>query len=219
METSSKFKFNAPCTVIVSGGTGSGKSTLIRNILRNVNEMFTQEVSRIFYVYNEPLSFFPEFEGEVEFINNIDNLDVDDLNHDKKHKLLVLDDQLEHFTKNKTGSEISRLFTVKSHHTNTSVMFLSQTLFFNSQHFRLMNKNAQYVILLSNIRDRSQVKVLAQQIFADNASTFMKNVYDVELREQFSYLVLNLHPSSKEVSVHTGILPDDVEILYIYKQK
>jgi hypothetical protein len=204
---------------MISGGTGSGKSTLIKSILKNVNEMFTENVSRIFYVYNEPLSFFSEFEEEVEFINNIDNLDVDDLSLDKTHKLLILDDQLEYFTNNKTGSEISRLFTVKSHHTNTSVMFLSQTLFFNSQHFRLMNKNAQYVILLSNIRDRSQVKVLAQQIFADNALMFMKNVYDIELREKFKYLVLNLHPSSKDVSVHTGILPDDVEILYVYKQK
>jgi ABC-type dipeptide/oligopeptide/nickel transport system ATPase component len=142
METSAKFKFNAPCTVMISGGTGSGKSTLIKSILKNVNEMFTESVSRIFYVYNEPLSFFSDFEKEVEFINNIDNLDVDDLSLDKRHKLLILDDQLEYFTNNKTGSEISRLFTVKSHHTNTSVMFLSQTLFFNSQHFRLMNKNA-----------------------------------------------------------------------------
>jgi hypothetical protein len=63
------------------------------------------------------------------------------------------------------------------------------------------------------------VKVLAQQIFADNASLFMKNVYDIELKEKFNYIVLNLHPSAKDVSVHTGILPDDVEILYIYKQK
>ena len=80
-----------------------------------------------------------------------------------------------------------------------------------------MNKNSQYIILLSNVRDRNQVKILAHQIFADSANLFMKNIYDKTLQDKYSYIVLNLHPRTKDVSIHRGILPNDTETVDIFK--
>ena len=36
-------RFNAPCTAIISGPTGSGKTTFTLNLLKHLDRMFTEQ--------------------------------------------------------------------------------------------------------------------------------------------------------------------------------
>ena len=93
-ETDKKFKFHAPATILVTGGTGSGKTELVKKIILYAQELFTTKVHKIIYVYNEQMIFFKELEN-VEFVQNIEQLDIDELSKNKnEHKLLIVDDQL-----------------------------------------------------------------------------------------------------------------------------
>ena len=44
--------FESPSTVIISGPTGSEKSSLLCNILNNINIMFNKPINRVYYFYS-----------------------------------------------------------------------------------------------------------------------------------------------------------------------
>jgi hypothetical protein len=61
------------------------------------------------------------------------------------------------------------LFTNGSHHRNISVILITQNIFHQSKHCRDISLNAKYLVLLNNVRDRSQFYRLAQQVYSKNS--------------------------------------------------
>ena len=57
--------------------------------------------------------------------------------------LLILDDPM-----HKTNDVVTKLFTRLSHHTNTSVIFITQNIFGGGKETRTITLNAQYMVLL-----------------------------------------------------------------------
>ena len=57
------------------------------------------------------------------------------------------------------------LFTKKSHHMNTSVLYLVQNLFPNNKDNRTISLNSQYMVVFKNRRDASQMTQLARQMY------------------------------------------------------
>ena len=60
----------APFTMQITGGTGSGKTHLIRKIIEAASEMIHPPPERIIYAYGEWQSIFSEMNG-VEFVKEI----------------------------------------------------------------------------------------------------------------------------------------------------
>jgi len=56
------------------------------------------------------------------------------------------------------------LFTKGSHHRNISVIPFTQNMFHQSKHCRYISLNAKYLVILKNVRDRSQLSRLTQQV-------------------------------------------------------
>ena len=79
--------------------------------------------------------------------------------NDGKRGLVVLDDLMA-----ETDERVTNLFTKKSHHSNTSVIYLVQNLFSKNKESRTISLNSQYMIVFKNPRDVTQMTTLAKQM-------------------------------------------------------
>ena len=77
-----------------------------------------------------------------------------------KRNIVVLDDLMA-----ETDERVTNLFTKKSHHCNTSVIYLVQNLFPKNKESRTISLNSQYIVVFKNPRDVSQMTTLAKQMY------------------------------------------------------
>ena len=92
---------------------------------------------------------------------------------------------------------ITEIFTQISHHLNTSVIFVTQSLFGVKKEFRTISLNAHYLIIMKNPRDKSQVSYIGQQMMP-KSSKFVTNVYNDTTQEPHSYLLFDFHQSQSD---------------------
>ena len=127
-------------------------------------------------------------------------------------KILILDDLME-----SVGGMVSELFTNFSHHYNTSVIYITQNLFYQKNEFRTISLNCHYVICMRNLRDQSQIYKLAQQLRPAGSKCIVK-MFKEATKKPHSYLLIDVHPSQiKTFQFRTNIFPTlkDPMVLYV----
>ena len=104
-----------------------------------------------------------------EWQSAYENLDIPNLRLEEglptsfdasKRNIVVLDDLMAD-----TDERVTNLFTKKSHHCNTSVIYLVQNLFPKNKESRTISLNSQYIVVFKNPRDVSQMTTLAKQMY------------------------------------------------------
>ena len=112
---------------------------------------------------------------------------------------------------------MSDLFTNMSHHLNITVIFILQNLFPKGKFMKDISVNATYIVLMTNPRDKLQIKTLSYQIDGDSGSFYFKCYKDATKDNPFSYLFLDFNQTTPEIlRVRTNIFPDDEpKIVYI----
>ena len=104
-----------------------------------------------------------------EWQSAYENLDIPNLRLEEglptsfdasKRNIVVLDDLMA-----ETDERVTNLFTKKSHHCNTSVIYLVQNLFPKNKESRTISLNSQYIVVFKNPRDVSQMTTLAKQMY------------------------------------------------------
>ena len=146
-----------PFTCIVAGPTGCGKTTFVARLLRNAAAMIDPPPERITWYYGEWQAAYenldiPNMRLEEGLPTSFDN--------DGKRGLVVLDDLMA-----ETDGRVTNLFTKKSHHSNTSVIYLVQNIFPKNKESRTISLNSQYMVIFKNPRDASQIANLAKQMY------------------------------------------------------
>ena len=189
--------FQHPTTILVAGSTGSGKTHLTCELVRKKHIVFSNTPHVVILMYKEMQPAYTKLknegfidlfhEGQPENMEALKSL-LREYPPDAR-KLLILDDLMM-----ETGELVSELFTRISHHMNTSVIYLTQNLFFQKKGFRDISLNAHYLILMKNARDQSQISTLAKQI-KPHYSSFITKVYANATKEKHSYLLLDCHPA------------------------
>ena len=138
-------RWQHPFTCIVAGPTGCGKTTFVARLLRNASAMIDPPPERVTWYYSE-------WQKAYENLADITNMRLEEglpTSFDNgKRGLVVLDDLMA-----ETDSRVTNLFTKKSHHSDTSVIYLVQNLFSKNKESRTISLNAQYVIVFKNPRD------------------------------------------------------------------
>jgi dGTP triphosphohydrolase len=146
----------------------------------------------------------------IEFNEGIPSLDEFE---GGKQSLVVLDDLM-----HETNDVVTKLFTRLSHHTNTSVIYITQNLFHAGKETRTITLNAQYLVLFKNVRDKSQIMHLSRQMYPGK-SKHMVEAYTDATNEPYSYLFVDLKPNTDEKHrLKACIFPDD-EHNYVYAPK
>src|SRR5207247_3438023 len=164
------------------------KITLVQRLVKHVNSVNEQPPHRILYCYSVYQKNFSEMIG-VEVNEGLPSLEEFDR---KKHTLVIIDDLM-----HETNDTVSKLFTRVSHHTNTSVIFITQNLFHKDKQIRTITLNAQYLVLFKNVRDKSQIAHLSRQMHPSNTKHMVESYVDAT-SEPYSYLFVDLKPNTGE---------------------
>nr|CAD2159194.1 unnamed protein product [Meloidogyne enterolobii]CAD2193972.1 unnamed protein product [Meloidogyne enterolobii]CAD2194182.1 unnamed protein product [Meloidogyne enterolobii]CAD2198387.1 unnamed protein product [Meloidogyne enterolobii]CAD2203333.1 unnamed protein product [Meloidogyne enterolobii] len=219
-------RFKHPFTMIVSGSTGSGKSEWVKKFLDNLTELINSDtnISLVFYCYGELNKniLLMQRKGYVDkgktrvIVHNGVPSGGEDFIHKQAIQsegsmLLVLDDLM-------VGIDqrlIETIFTRGSHNWKMSVILISQHLF--SKELKIPRNNSHYLLLMRNPAGALQIRTLAMQIFPSHSKYFLE-AYGDATKENFGYLLVDIHPSTPEVlRLRTHIYPNENTIIYLPK--
>ena len=202
-------RWKHPFTCIVAGPTGCGKTTFVARLLRNASGMIDPVPERVTWYYGEWQSAY-------------ENLDIPNLQLQEglptsfdagKRNVVVLDDLMA-----ETDGRVTDLFTKKSHHSNTSVIYLVQNLFSRNKESRTISLNTQYMVVFKNPRDASQITNLAKQMYPGRVK-FIQETFADATSTPYGYLLVDLKQDAPEdLRLRTSILPFDV-VQYVYMSK
>jgi hypothetical protein len=209
-----------PCSSIsISGMSGSGKTTFVYRFLRNLEGMYTDDPPRhVLYYYMIYQRLYDDMERALPNFTLHEGPpseeELDDYTRDRDHRLVILDDLYQEVLHN---PRMEKLFTQGCHHRRISVLFLSQNLFSQGKSARTIALNTWYQILFQNVRDASQVAVLARQIFPGRSRVLIDAYRDV-MKEPYAYLVVDTSPGSDDkYRLRTRVFPGEDPLVYVPK--
>ena len=134
-------KLEKPFRLIIGGGSGCGKTSLLKKIVENSH--FLTPFNKIVYCYPDYLEEIPvEFDQIVEYNAGIS--DAKYFSSLPKNTLLLFDDMMSECGK---SDDIMKLFSVIARKKNISIIFLVQNIYDNSKQFRNIRMNATGFIL------------------------------------------------------------------------
>ena len=108
-----------------------------------------------------------------------------------------------------TDERVTTLFTKKSHHRNTSVLYLVQNLFHKNKESRTISLNSQYMVVFKNPRDASQMLHLARQMYPGRVK-FVQEAFKDATSVPYGYLLVDLKQDTPEdMRLRTTIFPDN----------
>jgi hypothetical protein len=209
-----KHVFIHPFTCLVVGPTQSGKTFLLKEILKYSDLLFNTQPQRIIFCYAEWQTTYEKYKIEVpkiEFHQGI--YELENLNGNIQN-LIIFDDLMSECNKNES---IMNLFTVGSHHKNTSVFFITQNIFSKGKFTRDISLNSNYLILFKNPRDQLQFQILARQMFPKKTKFLIEAFQDATVRPH-GYLLIDLKQNTEERNrIQTKLLPYELRIIYTSK--
>jgi len=197
-----QYVFFHPFRCFIAGPTFSGKSKLIEKIVLNRDKIIDKKIEKIFICYKTPNNSYDLFKYmDIDVEMNEGLLDFNELDT-KKNNLVILDDLM---SVCKDSNEVLNLFTVDSHHRNISVFLVSQNLYTQGKCAREISLNASNLVIFKNPRDKTQVSILARQMFPQKTKAFLEAYYDCTLKE-YGYIHLDLNPNTPEnLRIQTNI--------------
>lgn len=191
--------------------SGAGKTQWVRQLLKNLAEMVDPKPEIIFFCYSEWQDAYQTMEGDVVFHQGIKPVDeMDPL----ISKLIIYDDLMQ-----SSSDEISDVFTKKSHHRNLSAIFLTQNLFQQGKHSRLMSLNSHYICVFKSPRDKAQIMHLARTMYPGE-SKFLVEAYKDATSESHQYLLIDLKQTTPEhLRLRAHIFPDKDTVVYVRRNQ
>jgi len=195
--------------IFVSGPSRCGKTTFVVDLMENIFNISSVPPTFIIYVYKIWQHKFDEMSKVDIFIEDDDESIVDKIKgYARGEPLLIIFDDL---INSKSLPNIAPMFNVDGRHLNISLIFLSQRLFVNDEHFRQISQNCDYFVLFKNPRNSSEIRTLANQMTP--STLHLVNIYLEATRNPFSYLLINLtQEASKETKYLSELFTNDFRV-------
>jgi hypothetical protein len=205
-------RLQTPFNCLIAGPTKSGKTSFTCNLLKIADEKFIRKPDYVclYYMVKQPIYEQLFSQGYIHEMIDLNSFEInyEDIYHKVspyKHgngSLLIFDDTMSDI---KTGFD--KIFTVLGHHSNCSMIYLSQNLFYNNKIFRNISLNFDYLVIMRNNRDLKQINYLAQQL-CPNHPKYVSNAYNEATKNNYSYLFIDCYANSpNELRLRSNILP------------
>ena len=202
------FRLETPCTIYFAGPTGSGKTTLLFKLLRNKDKIFKGGPFHVIYYCLDKTKEFEKNESLVdEWIKEVPTADSVRDKGEMYQKsggcIVVIDDLCDDLEQN-----ITKLFTVYSHHYSITVILLNQSLFVKKDWFRRILENITHTVIFKNNKDKRQFAYFAMK-FAPGHWKYLQQAYEKYSDTPYSYLWFDSHQTTPpELSVKTKIFEE-----------
>lgn len=195
MERREAFRFHTPSSLMIAGPSGCGKTVFTTKLLLDNLDLFASPLETIYYCYGSWQEGFKKLKkGGVKFHEGIpDNKLLP--KWFPNGGILVLDDLMDEGGNDKN---VLDLFTKQSHHQNITVIYLCQDLFPIGRFAKTISRNAHYISVFKNPRDQLGLRNLLQQSFPTNFNDVMETFRKVTNERPFGYILLDLHPASRD---------------------
>jgi hypothetical protein len=181
--------------------------------MENIDKLMCTCFDSVIYCYSEEQPLYKqmaEFNPNIVWIKGLSGIN-DYLSDPTQSKLLIIDDQMEEGAG--SGTLLS-LFTKKSHHCNTSIIFITQNMFFQGKYYRTISLNATCFCIFKNPRDQRQIRSIAGQICPWNPK-YVCEAYHDATKESYSYLFIDLRPDlADHLRIRANILDTNSQIVY-----
>lgn len=208
------FYFQSPFNAVFAGTSGSGKSHLVGEILKHRRQLIRPEINKIYWCYDEWQPLFASLGSSTELaglLTFIKGLPTDELFSAAEGHTLVISDDMQGESSEKL---LNKIFTKKTHHTNTSFIMCVQNLFLPS--LKVATRNSQYLFLFKNPRDQLHISVLGTQILGKGKGGFLVDAYKDATVEPHSYLSINLRQEAVDRGrIRAKILPGELQTVYV----
>ena len=130
--------------------------------------------------------------------------------------LLILDDLMAEVAESRLMHE---LFCQYCHHRGITVLYLSQNLFQSGKCSRSIALNTQVIVLMRNMRNASQIREFARQIYPGR-SLMLQEIYEDAVRHPYEYLIIDMSPGANDnLRLRTRIFPGERGVVYIPKEQ
>ena len=198
-----------PFSCIVSGCSGSGKTTWVYKLLENSRDLITPEIRTVYYFYTQDQPHLFRTMKELglvnQFVQDAPTVEkITEISSAEENVLLIVDDNMKN-----VGADMSEIFTTFRHR-NVSVVFLTQNLFLQNKDYRTMSLNSNYIVIMKNPRDASQIVNFAKQ-FSPHSTRYVTDSFkNATANRAYSYLLFDLRQNTDEkLRVRTRIFPDE----------
>ena len=198
-------KFIHPCNVMIDGVTGSGKTILVRRILKNRQKLFhnlNKDVIDVLWCYGQ---FHELIDVSVENCNikYVEGIPTREIIQEHKPDILVIDDLMSKMDK------MEDLFTMIARHSKCSLFFLVQNMFYHAHSMKTIRNNCQYLIPMKFPQDESRMARIARQ-FVPNNQKFLIESYKRATSEAYGYIRIDCSPHTPDLlRIQSRITPEE----------
>lgn len=206
-------KLITPFTMILSGGTHTGKTTFIFKLIKNIS-IFSPPVNKILYIYSEYQKCFDDFKDKIFFTKDIKFLDIEP--NEGERLFIIIDDMMDSIGNNQN---LLDLFTKKSHHQKICVCVILQNIFKEGKIFKDLRCNTMYFALSNHMNNFQKIEIFARQLEGKNSNYFISSYEDC-MKTPFNIFFIDLHPKSKInhlVKYRSGVENIDNQVIYLRK--
>ena len=171
--------------LFVSGPSRCGKTFFVSDLLENIESFTKVPPLTIIYIYKVWQSKFDEMKSLVHvFLEDCESI-VGKIQERATGEpmLVIFDDMI-------NSKSLVDIATIDGRHMNMSMVFLTQRMFVNNEHFRQISQNCDYFAIFKNPRNSSEIRTLAQQLTP--GSLDLITIYMDATKDPFSYLFINL---------------------------
>jgi hypothetical protein len=179
-----------PFNALVVGPTSCGKTVFVNRLLQS--NIITPKPNKVYWFYGiyQPLydELLAEVGDSITFHQGLPSVPFKDFIGDGDVNLFIFDDLMQEAG---NDTRITELFVQGGHHMGISVIYITQNLYYKGSQMRTISLNAHYIVLFKNVRDKTQVRLLAQQMYPGNKNVLM-DAYADAVQDPYGYLVVNL---------------------------
>ena len=191
------FKFHHMFSMLVVGPSQCGKTYFVEQLLTKPCVKYpSKKPRRIYWFYNQWQPGYASLKStlgdEIQFTQGLPTLseDLSEISP-KFNNVVVFDDLISQAT---DSPMLSQLFT-QGRHRNASTILLLQNMFPKGKFNTDISRNAQYMVLFRSPKDRKQIDIIAERIFAKDCPKFM-SAYGSVTAKPYGYVLVDNQPKT-----------------------